>query len=275
MFQRYSQEEVLQIIKKDLKPDHALVFDCDGTLIDGDVSTTTGWFLMKDGMVDTELIPVAFREASFYLKMNLLDYSKIVKEIEKNHGAFYALEWELFIQSGLPHSTVVDYAHRAIDFAFENNLVRYTSALPLLLRDHTSQSWVVSGSSYPCVVALCEKMKLKNDHVLATRLELVDGIYQKKFLAPGFIWESNKVEALKEAGVESPYFVAGDTYGDWQMMEKATHWVWCMIWKKRQHGARGYRQFLTEKLPFGQDIPEEAGFYVTEWQRKHWVFQVE
>jgi len=273
MFKQYPLSELLQTIKKDVSPQHAFVFDCDGTLIDGDVSSLTGWQLMKAGMVDMELIPAQYRNPSFYLSMSLSDYERIRSEIQKLHGATYSFEWELSIQSGIPHQLVVDYAHQGIDHGFKNSLVGFTPVLPNVLKDFLSQSWVVSGSSYPTVSALAAKLGLSHERVLATRLELVDGIYQKSFTPPGFVWEKNKVAALRNAGIDAPYFVAGDTYGDWHMMEIATHWVWCVL-SSKGHFSSQYRKFLSEKLPFGQAIPSEAGFYVTEWQRKHWVFEV-
>lgn len=228
---------------------------------------------MKAGMVDMELIPSQYQTPSFYLQMSLADYERIRSEIQTLHGATYSFEWELSIQSGIPHQLVVDYAHQGIDHGFENSLVSFTPVLPKVLKDFLSQSWIVSGSSYPTVSALAAKLGLSHERVLATRLELVDGIYQKKFSPPGFVWEKNKVAALRNAGIDAPYFVAGDTYGDWHMMEIATHWVWCVL-SSKGHFTSNYRKFLGEKLPFGQAIPSEAGFYVTEWQRKHWVFEV-
>lgn len=274
MFKQYPLSELLQMIKRSTTEKHSLVFDCDGTLIDGDVSSLTGWQLMKSGLVDMELLPARFRSPTFYLGMNLLDYEQVLKEVESLHGSAYTLEWELMIQSGIPHQLVLDYAHLAIDHGIQNALLNFTSVLPDFLKELRSQSWIVSGSSFPTVLALAEKLGVEEERVLATRLELVDGIYQKSFSPPGFVWEQNKMKALKSAGVEAPFFVAGDSAGDWHMMEAATDWVWCMIWNKRQTGSRNYRKFLSEKLPFGQAIPQERGFYVTEWQRKHWVFEV-
>lgn len=269
-----SLSDILDRIKAKLKPDHTIVFDCDGTLIDGDVSSLTGWHLMRSGMVDVELIPERYRNPSYYMKMNLLDYDQIRKEVESLHGAFYSLEWELLIQSGIPHQVVVDYAHQAIDHGFNNSLVSFTRVMSKLLREFAPQSWIVSGSSFPTVVALAEKLGVSPERVLATKLELVDGVYQKNFSPPGFVWEEIKVKALDSVGVKSPYLVAGDSPGDWHMMQSATDWVWCLVWNKRHFGSRNYRSFLSEKLPFGQAIPMEPGFYVAEWQRKHWVFEV-
>jgi hypothetical protein len=51
MIQNYSFEELLQSLKKSISTEHHLIFDCDGTLFNGgDVSSITGWLLMKHGL---------------------------------------------------------------------------------------------------------------------------------------------------------------------------------------------------------------------------------
>ncbi|MEZ4814839.1 MAG: haloacid dehalogenase-like hydrolase [Bdellovibrionota bacterium] len=274
MIKEYPLSELLQLIKSGISKQSQFVFDCDGTLVDGDVSSLTGWQLMKAGMVDMELLPEPYQKPAFYLKMSLEDYYRIRSEIETSLGHYSALEWELKIQSGIPHQIVVDYAHVAIDFGLANNFVSYTAVMSALLKDHAPQSWVVSGSSFPTVLALAEKFKVDEERVLATRLELVDGVYQKNFTPPGFIWEENKVVALKESGVTAPYFVAGDSYGDWNMMQLATDWVWCLVWNKRHFGNKNYREFLSSKLPFAKEIPHRSGFYHIVHEGKNWVFEV-
>ena len=271
------------MIKKDLKPEHHLVFDCDGTLIDGDVSTLTGWLLMKAGMVDQELLPEAYRHPNFYTQMNLMDYDKVRCAVEDTHGPHHALEWEIKLQSGLPHAMVMDYAHQALEHGFQNKWLTASSTVLQLLQDQAHQSWIVSGSSFPTVAALGKRYGIPEERILATKLELVDGLYQRNFSELGFVWQEGKVTALKESGVHAPYFVAGDSVGDWQMMELSQSWVWCVLWKTPRYGATTFRRLLEEKLPFGQEIPKnnleptsqgENAFYVASWQRKHWVFEV-
>jgi phosphoserine phosphatase len=274
MIQSYSFEELLQSLKKSIGSEHYLIFDCDGTLLDGDVSTITGWLLMKHGMVDQELIPKAFRAESFYLTMNLLDYERVREQIEREFGLGYALEWEVLIQSGLPQETVVEYAEKALELSLQNNWVRLVNHLPHLLRSFSSQSWIVSGSSRPTVMALARKVGVHDERVIATELEMLDGIYMKRFAEPGFVWEENKAKCLQKNGVSHPLFVAGDSPGDWHMMEMATEWVWCVLWPDSRVGAKRYRRFLEEKLPFAHEIPRQKGHYRTSWQNKNWIFEV-
>lgn len=274
MIQSYSFEELLQSLKKSIGSKHHLIFDCDGTLLDGDVSTITGWLLMKHGLVDQELIPKAFRSESFYVNMNLLDYERVREQIEREFGLGYALEWEVLIQSGLPQETVVEYAEKALELSLQNNWVRLVNHLPSLLRSFSKQSWIVSGSSRPTVMALSRKVGVHDERVIATELEMIDGIYMKRFAEPGFVWEENKAKCLQKKGVSHPLFVAGDSPGDWHMMEMATEWVWCVLWPESRVGAKRYRRFLEEKLPFAHEIPHQKGHYKASWQNKNWIFEV-
>ena len=274
MIQSYSFEELLQSLKKSIGSQHHLIFDCDGTLLDGDVSSITGWLLMKHGMVDQELIPKNFRSESFYMNMNLLDYERVREQVEREFGLGYALEWEVLIQSGLPQETVVEYAGKALDLSLQNNWVRLVNHLPTLLKSFSKQSWIVSGSSRPTVMALARKVGVHDERVIATELELLDGIYMKRFAEPGFVWEEKIAKSLQKKGVSHPLFAAGDSPGDWHMMEMATEWVWCVLWPESRVGAKRYRKFLEEKLPFAHEIPRESGHYMASWQNKNWIFEV-
>ena len=274
MIQSYSFDELLQSLKKTIGSEHHLIFDCDGTLLDGDVSTITGWLLMKHGLVDQELIPKAFRAESFYVNMNLLDYERVREQVERDFGLEYALEWEVLIQSGLPQEMVVEYAEKALELSLQNNWVRLVNHLPDLLKNFSKQSWIVSGSSRPTVMALARKVGVDDERVIATELETLDGVYQKRFAEPGFVWEENKAKSLKKKGVSHPLFVAGDSPGDWHMMEMATEWVWCVLWPESRIGAKRYRKFLEEKLPFAHEIPKDKGHYKVSWQNKNWIFEV-
>ena len=95
-------------------------------------------------------------------------------------------------------------------------------------------------------------------------------------LEPGIIWEELKRTVLKQNGVEKPYFVAGDTIGDWQMMEMATHWNWAVVWDHHRHRGEEMRIAVEERVlnPAGKTLPTEPGFYLFESAPKNWVIEV-
>src|SRR4051812_27588186 len=107
MFQRYSFDEVLKILKSDFKKDKKYIFDCDGTLVDGDLSTVTGWLLMRDGLVSPDFIPRKFQDHKFLSQLTLSGFDEIRDEIFNQVGLHKTNEWEVMLQSGIPHDTVV------------------------------------------------------------------------------------------------------------------------------------------------------------------------
>lgn len=204
--------------------------------------------------------------------MSLLDYEKVRAEVERTLGIGHVLEWELFIQAGLPHDLVCDYTKKAIALAFKNGWVEMGTLVPKVLTEFKDQAWVVSGSSRPTVQAFVERFGVARERVIATELEVLDGIYQPRFAEPGFIWQEGKSNALKQLDVH-PYFVAGDSVGDWQMIEMASNWAWCVMWNESRFGAKRFRSLLEENLPFGKDIPKKEGIYIFRGA-KNWIFEV-
>ena len=276
MIKTYTLSEILESIYSYLDAvvpsERALVFDCDGTLIKGDISELTGHLLMKSGYVDQELMPEEFRNPSVYTKMQLTDFHRARKLIESQIGSEMALEWEVFIQAGLPEQLVIDQAHKAIKNSLETKHLEFTDVLPSLLKKYSQHSWIVSGSSRPTVVAIGECFSLDPARVLATRLELVDGIYQRKFADPGFVWEHNKVHVLEQKGVTSPDLVAGDSVGDWNMLQKSKKWVWCVLWGESNRRSQEFRKKIENHL--GVKTPVAAGYYMYSWAAQNWVFEV-
>ena len=248
------------------------MFDCDGTLLDGDVSTLTGWFLMKNGLVDQARIPSEFQSESFYLNMTLADFERVKIAVEKVFGLIHLLEWEILIQAGLPESSVEQYSSQAIELAFKNKWVSLSSTLPQILNIFSKRAWIVSGSTRPTVLTVAKKLGVVPTRVIATELEVLDGIYQARFSDEGFVWQGGKVRALQAAKV-LPVFVAGDSIGDLHMLEMATGWAWCVIWGEDRLGAMEFKQVLESRLPPGVKIPAQPGIYVDRGP-KNWVFEV-
>lgn len=272
----YTVTEILETLNAELEqlPDseRQLVFDCDGTLINGDVSETTGFMLMKSGLVDQELVPQEFRSHAVYTRMTLKEFHRARQLIESQIGTELTLEWEVFIQSGLPQELVIEKAHAAINHALDSKTLEFSGHLPELLKKNAKNSWIVSGSSYPTVVAIGERLGVDRNRVLATRMELIDGVYQRKFQDPGFVWEHNKVVMLERNGVYSPYFVAGDSVGDWHMMLKSKKWVWCVFWGASNRRSQELHEKVEKHLQIS--LPTEPGFYVYSHNGQSWVFEL-
>ena len=210
------------------------VFDCDGTLIKGDIASLTAWALIKLSLMEPAKLP---REWASY-KPDLFDYSefrKLRNHIILERGESGVYDWEALLHSGLPPKTSFDVAKFAIAEASKVGSLAYLEPTSTLAKWRGEQAWICSGSPQVCVSAVAENLSIPKERVIGTLLEEVDGIQMNRLKAPGVIWEELKREALLERGIDKPWLVAGDTMGDWQMFEMATGVCWCVVWGEYRH----------------------------------------
>ncbi len=268
-------EKLVHRIKSESKHSDVWVFDCDGTLITGDIASHTAWWLIKSGLAHPESLPgdwKMLKDAPFdYETFHLL--RKIIIEKRGLNGVY---EWEVLLHTGLPEATVRKMAASAIEEGKKQGSLVYTHPLSDLAKDMHKQSWIVSGSPHPCVTAIGNTVGIPEDRVLGTLLDQVDGIYAPRILAPGIVWEELKKTVLEGQGIHSPWFVAGDSIGDWYMFEMATHWCWCVVWDKHRHRGEEFREIVQTRI-LGKDgpvLPGEPGTYLINAKGKHWVIEV-
>jgi hypothetical protein len=110
--------------------------------------------------------------------------------------------------------------------------------------------------------------------VLATCLETVDGVYQNYFQEPGVVWEDKKRWVLEKSKVMEPFFVAGDTIGDWAMMQMSKKWKWCVLWDDYRHRGLEWRHFLQKNVFENTALPTQPGFYKISFQNRTWVIEI-
>jgi phosphoserine phosphatase len=250
------------------------VFDCDGTLIKGDIASLTAWALIKLSLMEPAKLP---REWASY-KPDLFDYSefrKLRNHIILERGESGVYDWEALLHSGLPPKTSFDVAKFAIAEASKVGSLAYLEPTSTLAKWRGEQAWICSGSPQVCVSAVAENLSIPKERVIGTLLEEVDGIQMNRLKAPGVIWEELKREALLERGIDKPWLVAGDTMGDWQMFEMATGVCWCVVWGEYRHRGEEFRRIIKRRV-FNDtlDLPEQPGFYRSEVNGKTWIFEI-
>lgn len=250
------------------------VFDCDGTLINSDISTFTGWALVRSGLANPDLLPEPWVKGNKGLKINFEEFEAMYDHVVHERGVTGAYKWEIELQSGLSPEMVMDIANGVLEDALLEKKIRYTKHVSKLAEEVSKNAYVVSGSSHPTVAAITARLGIPPERVLATSLDIVDGIYQRNFMDPGIIWEETKRGILRQNGIPDPYFVAGDTIGDWHMIQMARKWGWCVIWDDFRHRGLEWRGFLQENLFKGIPIPMDAGFYTIEHMGKNWAVEI-
>lgn len=270
-----TRAEITTRIQNEARPDSKWVFDCDGTLIRGDIASMTAWALIRFGLAHAELLPREYDE----FKDLPFDYSafrRLRNLIIEKKGINSIYEWEAFLHAGLPPATSYDMAKLATAEGMKIGSMGLTGAVSDLASHNASNAWICSGSPDFCVWAIADKVGIAHTRVLGTRLEMVDGILAPRIIAPGIVWEELKRSVLKEKNVLTPYFVAGDTIGDWQMMEMATDWCWAIVWDHHRHRGEEMRDAVQSRIlkPAGTELPRQPGYYFFQGPRQKWVFEV-
>ena len=274
-----SAPEIVDRILRESTPASQFVFDCDGTLIKGDIASLTAWVLLRLGLAQPELLPPEwddFKEKPF----DYSEFRKLRKIIIEKKGTLSVYEWEGFLHSGLPPATSQDAARFAVQEGLKSGSLEFTGALSELAKTVAQQAWIVSGSPDICVWAIGECLKIPPQKILATKFETVDGIYAARIHPPGVIWEGLKRKILEDHGVPDPYFVAGDTTGDWDMMEISKSWVWAVIWGKHRDRGEEFLNHIRDHLKksTGEDsLPQESGLYYFQEPsglKRKWVLEV-
>src|SRR5438105_1918330 len=85
------------------------VFDCDGTLIRGDIASLSAWGLIRAGIAHPEQLPPEWED----FKKLPFDYSafrRLRNIIIEKKGVSAVYEWEALLHTGLPPKTSFEIA---------------------------------------------------------------------------------------------------------------------------------------------------------------------
>jgi phosphoserine phosphatase len=272
---RVEAKDIVDRLFREAPADALFVFDCDGTLINGDVAFHTAWGLVREGLADKKILPMGHEASHGSLDLDYDGFEKICKAIQAvgGHNALY--EWEALIQAGHSPKAIVGVAERMIDHGIKVGSLHYTKPVADIAFRSRDRAWIVSGSPQACVTAVGTRLGIPPERTLGTMLEVKDGVFQNKILPPGIIWEALKRLALEQNGIYKPWFVAGDSIGDWNMMEMSVGWRWCIVWDKHRHRGEEFRQIVQERVLGAKAVlPEEPGIYLFQDSGKNWVLEV-
>lgn len=265
-------DHIVERLKSEAPPNQPWVFDCDGTIINGDIASMTAWGLLRSGMADPNHLPAKWKRfmetpSEFERFLELRD------DIVAERGVTGVFEWEMLLHSGMPPSMVLKAAREALQESKKRGLVIYTHPVSRFVKFAGERAWIVSGSPNICVFAIVEELGIPMERIIASELEQVDGIYMPRLIPPGVVWEGIKRQKLEEAKIH-PWIVFGDTIGDWQMMQLASDWVWCIVWDEHRFRGHEFREHLQANLLGDVLLPKEPGHYLHEIQGRNWIFEV-
>jgi len=261
-----SYSEVIDLIKNNNKKEYNWVFDCDGTLINGDIASHTAWVLLQDKNFAEEL-PIKLKN-QFDINWTDAPYEKMeeLREAFKNNGDsgedFY--HWETRGMCERSPQALEDVAIEALDIGLKQGTLSLTPEVSKLATEFTDQAYIVSGSPNECVRAIARKLKVDVNKVFSTSIKVdpSTGLLIKELEEPGLVWEEEKRIILKTKNIDHPYIVFGDSIGDWHMLEASTHFSWCVLWGEYRHRGQEFFRIINDRLFSGQEIlKNEVGIY--------------
>ena len=195
-----------QLLAKDLKGQVA-VFDADGTLWRYDAEYGFLHWLFTEGQLD----PVHARDGS-----PMADYLTTRLNSHGQGAAFAA-----FYLSGLQESRLKVLAQaffqlkvRAYVYTSQQNLIRK-------LQSAGAEVWIISSLNQWLAEAGARHLGVPPEHVIGTRLEVVDGRLTQKILEP-VPSRQGKVEAIRKFIGKQPFLAIGDAWDDKEMLSYAS-----------------------------------------------------
>lgn len=277
-----SSEHVLRFIRDHYAScgnDRQFVFDCDNTLLRGDVGILGAWGLLRSGLVDPEKIPEEW-EAHELLDCNFQDFERIRNDLAMATSFTHVFELETMLLSGFPVKQAFEIVGESVKWGFKMGMIKKLEPISLVVEEFLPKSMIVSGSPKTGVTAVGEVFGVKPDKIFATELNQVDGIFRDEYSNYGVMWAETKREALTDAGHTDLFFVAGDSTGDWDMMGLSTEIVWCMLWPGTQNPWATLREQIKKHLVEDlKETPTEPGYYIgrnddDNGYAKYWILEV-
>ena len=132
---RVKVDEIKARIQKGAPKNAPWVFDCDGTLIKGDIASITAWALIRFGFAHPELLPKEYDD----FKNTPFDYSAfrtMRTAIISKKGTNSIYEWEAFLHAGCPVATSYDVAKMASEEGFKIGAMGLTGAVSELAKQN-------------------------------------------------------------------------------------------------------------------------------------------
>lgn len=200
-----------------------VVFDCDETIINGDIEKLTLKYQLEFSEYRISLDEMKKRLEKYskfrdkILNLNIKrDFSNLVNEIYLE----YKDDVTAFLLSYYSKDEVYNLTRKALDY-YKNEFSKrkYIEKLFDLFKENNIEIYICSASIIYEVYVIADLYNLKKENVLACNNKLIENNilsgYETGILTRGY----GKVESIKSLGYNyPPLLVAGDSDGDYEML---------------------------------------------------------
>ena len=182
-------------------------FDADGTLWDIDLGEN-----FFQWQIDNKCVPLPSEPWAHYMEMKKInndprDAYVWLAQINKNQKLSQVREWAQTAFNEIQPKPIFKEQKKLIDILLNNGVKVYVVT--------ASIKWAVE----PGAVAI----GLKAEDVIGVETEIADGLVTEKKIEP-ITYRLGKVEAfLKKTGGHKPFLSSGNTIGDYELLQAATH----------------------------------------------------
>ena len=182
-------------------------FDCDGTLWSGDAGENFFDWEIRTGVVTANLgLRMRARYAEY--KAGKVSEDDMCGEMVTMHA-------------GMTEDRMMQIASEFMEKHFKSSVFQEMKKLVLRLRDNGCDVWAVSSSNEWVIRAGIKPFGIADDHILATKAELQDGVVTDRLVripsGPG------KPKALREVVKKNIDAAFGNSRWDAEMLAIATH----------------------------------------------------
>lgn len=196
----------LQLLEKSGQKLYA-AFDADGTLWDTDLGENFFQY-----QIDHRLVELPSSPWEHYHEM---------KKINNDPRAAYV--WLAQINKNQKLDTVQQWSQKAFDSIQPSPIFKEQKKLIELLQKNNVQIYIVTASIKWAVEPGARALGLNTDQVIGIETAVSNGLITDEKLEP-LTYKQGKAEALlKKTNQTRPFLAAGNTLGDFELLQCATH----------------------------------------------------
>ena len=181
-------------------------FDADGTLWDTDLGENFFHY-----QIDNKQVPLPPNPFDHYVEMKKI-----------NNDPRQAYVWLAQINQGKSLEQVRQWAQEAFADIKPNPIFSEQQRLIETLKSHGAKIYIVTASIKWAVEPGAIAIGLSADNVIGVETAVKDGIITDTPVLP-ITYRAGKVEALMAQSKQAPFFASGNTMGDFELLQSATH----------------------------------------------------